>query len=77
MKEKCESDYQGWGAGAGCFCLLGAGAGWENKPGAGAGVAPKKTGDGAAKNMPLLEDIKHKEIVHLLLFFRKNSKFLW
>ena len=25
----------------------------------------------------LLEDKKHKEIVHLLIFFRENSKFLW
>ena len=38
-------------------------------------------GAGAAKNMRLLyrllEDKKDKEIVHLLLFFRQNRKFLW
>ena len=73
---------QGWGSGAGrirmfsrsrMFLALGAEAAWK-KQGAGARAAPKKSGAGAAKNMRLLyrllEDKTHKEIVHLLLFFR-------
>ena len=65
---------KGWGAGAGCFWILGAGAGWEKKQETEPDPFQKKPGAGAAKNMPLqyqlLEDKKHKEIVHLLLFFR-------
>ena len=49
---------------------------WELKP---EPDEKKKPGAGAAKNVPLLyrllENEQHKEIVHLLLFFRKNSKF--
>ena len=37
----------------------------EKKTGAGARAAPKKSEAGAAKNMRLLEDEKHKEVVHL------------
>ena len=48
---------QGWGAEAGCFLVLWAGAGWE-----------KKQEPEPQKNMTLLyrllEDKKHKEIVH-------------
>ena len=62
---------QGWGAGAGVFGSL------EPEPlgkksGSGVGAAKKLAGSSA-----LLENQKYTEIVLVLFFFRKNSKFLW
>ena len=60
---KNQTYVQGW--------EVGAGAGWEKKQEP--EQLQKKAGAGAARNMPLLyrllENKKHKEIVHLLLFF--------
>ena len=69
-ENKSERLKRGWGAGADRSRSR-----LRKKPGAGA--APKNqagAGAEAAKKYRLLEDKKHKEIVHLLLFFRKNSK---
>ena len=61
-----------------CFWPLGARAAWQKQE---PELLQKKSGAGAeaAKNMRLLENKKkrHKEIVHLLLFFKKIVNFLW
>ena len=60
------ASHQGWGAGAGCFWFLGAGAAQKKI----AGAAWKKSQEPEPLINKFGEDKKHKEIVHLLLFFR-------
>ena len=56
---------KGWGAGAGCFWLLGAGAGWVKNQEPEPEPLQKKQEPEPHKIYRLLEDKKHKEIVHL------------